>query len=227
MKRYVCTICGYIYDEAAGIPNAGIPAGTKWEDLPADWKCPLCGADKSDFKEQVYEKVSEPGSEENRPEAVLDKTESYQELSVGELSALCSNLARGCEKQYLNKESGLFTQLAEYFQARAPKEPEESTKELLSFVQKNLEEDYPNANQAANAAKDRGALRALVWNEKVTRILNSLLSRYENEGTAFLENTNVYVCTICGFIYIGDNPPKLCPVCKVPDWKFEKIERRA
>ena len=38
------------------------------------------------------------------------------------------------------------------------------------------------------------------------------------------ENTNVFVCTICGFIYIGDNPPQLCPVCKVPSWKFEKIE---
>lgn len=72
MKKYVCTICGYIYDEAAGIPNAGIPAGTKWEDLPADWKCPLCGAAKSDFKEQASDYVSE----ENRPEAVLEKMES-------------------------------------------------------------------------------------------------------------------------------------------------------
>ncbi|MFA5676059.1 MAG: hypothetical protein WDA65_06005 [Christensenellales bacterium] len=39
-------------------------------------------------------------------------------------------------------------------------------------------------------------------------------------------NTGVYVCTICGFIYIGDAPPKTCPVCKVPDWKFDKIEGR-
>lgn len=39
-----------------------------------------------------------------------------------------------------------------------------------------------------------------------------------------IENTGVYVCTICGFIYIGDTPPDLCPVCKVQNWKFEKVE---
>ena len=44
MKQYVCSICGYIYDEAAG---------GKWEDLPVDWKCPLCGADKSQFRENT------------------------------------------------------------------------------------------------------------------------------------------------------------------------------
>jgi rubrerythrin len=42
-----------------------------------------------------------------------------------------------------------------------------------------------------------------------------------------LENTGVHVCSICGFVYIGDAPPQLCPVCKVPNWKFDKIERRA
>jgi len=78
----------------------------------------------------------------------------------------------------------------------------------------------------ASGVKDRGALRALVWSEKVTRILKSLLIRYQQEGESMLENTNVYVCTICGFIYIGDTPPEICPVCKVPSWKFEKIEGR-
>ena len=61
----------------------------------------------------------------------------------------------------------------------------------------------------------------------MTRILKSLLTRYEKEGDAMLEHTGVYVCTICGFIYIGDTPPEICPVCKVPNWKFEKIEGRA
>ena len=42
-----------------------------------------------------------------------------------------------------------------------------------------------------------------------------------------LEHTNLYVCDICGFVYAGDNPPELCPVCKVPGWKFSQIERRA
>ncbi|HAA38123.1 MAG TPA: rubredoxin, partial [Firmicutes bacterium] len=67
---------------------------------------------------------------------------------------------------------------------------------------------------------------ALTWSEKVTRILKSLLHRYQKEGDALLENTGVYVCTICGFIYIGDELPEVCPVCKVATWKFEKVEGR-
>ena len=73
---------------------------------------------------------------------------------------------------------------------------------------------------------DRGALRSLVWSEKVTKILNSLLKRYEKEGEAMLADTGVYVCTICGFVYVGEAAPEQCPVCKVPSWKFEKMEGR-
>lgn len=88
------------------------------------------------------------------------------------------------------------------------------------------EQGFANANAVASDSKDRGALRALVWSEKVTRILKSLLTRYQKEGDAMLENTGVYVCTICGFLYIGETPPEVCPVCKVPNWKFEKVEGR-
>ena len=47
---YVCNVCGYVYDEAAGDPDNGISEGTDFEDLPADWVCPLCGATKEDFE---------------------------------------------------------------------------------------------------------------------------------------------------------------------------------
>ncbi len=49
-KKYRCTACGHIYDEAQGDSDSGIPAGTRWEDIPADWSCPICGAPKSEFK---------------------------------------------------------------------------------------------------------------------------------------------------------------------------------
>ena len=49
MKKYVCTVCGYIYDEAEGEPDNGIAPGTKWEDLPEDYVCPLCGVGKDQF----------------------------------------------------------------------------------------------------------------------------------------------------------------------------------
>ena len=50
--KYVCDVCGYVYDEANGDPDAGIAAGTKWADVPADWTCPLCGVGKDDFSEE-------------------------------------------------------------------------------------------------------------------------------------------------------------------------------
>jgi len=52
MRKFVCTACGYIYDEEAGDPDSGIAPGTKWEDVPGDWVCPVCGVGKSDFEEQ-------------------------------------------------------------------------------------------------------------------------------------------------------------------------------
>lgn len=51
MKKYVCDVCGYIYDEAAGDPDNGIEPGTKWEDVPDDFVCPLCGVGKDEFSE--------------------------------------------------------------------------------------------------------------------------------------------------------------------------------
>lgn len=50
MKQYKCSICGYIYDEAKGIPDQGIVPGTKWEDIPDDFICPECGASKDEFE---------------------------------------------------------------------------------------------------------------------------------------------------------------------------------
>ena len=47
--EYVCDACGYEYDPAKGDPDNGVPAGTKWEDLPADWTCPVCGVGKDSF----------------------------------------------------------------------------------------------------------------------------------------------------------------------------------
>lgn len=52
MKKYECTLCGYVYDETKGIPDDGIAPGTKWENIPENWVCPICGAGKKDFKEK-------------------------------------------------------------------------------------------------------------------------------------------------------------------------------
>lgn len=52
MKKYVCNVCGWVYDEEVGLPEEGIPAGTKFEELPEDFVCPLCGVGKEDFSEE-------------------------------------------------------------------------------------------------------------------------------------------------------------------------------
>ena len=49
-KQYQCLICGWIYDEAKGVPEEDIAPGTAWEDVPFDWVCPECGAMKDDFE---------------------------------------------------------------------------------------------------------------------------------------------------------------------------------
>jgi rubredoxin len=53
MEKYVCTVCGYVYDPAAGDPDSGIKPGTAFKDIPDDWICPLCGVTKSDFTPAV------------------------------------------------------------------------------------------------------------------------------------------------------------------------------
>jgi len=50
MDKYVCTVCGYVYDPQQGDPDNGIDPGTKFEDVPDDWECPVCGASKDDFE---------------------------------------------------------------------------------------------------------------------------------------------------------------------------------
>lgn len=229
MKKYVCGVCGYIYNEAAGIPDSGISPGTKWEDLPESWVCPWCGAAKSAFAEQVPA-GGEPSSGQKKTavESVIADSdeEDLREMTAGEMSVLCSNLAKGCEKQYLKEEQALYTRLAEYFKERTPEAETADWQSMKELAARDLDRLFPEADQAAGAEQDRGALRALVWSKKVSNMLNSLLDRYEKEGDSFLEHTNVYVCDICGFIYIGDTPPDLCPVCKVPNWKMSKVERR-
>ena len=210
--KYICQICGYVYDDA----KEKVP----FEELPDDWKCPLCGAAKSDFKPEAN------GDEKKVVTAIEPMEEDLEKLSAGQLAALCSNLARGCEKQYKQEEVDLFKQLADYFTAVVPAVNDASVEKLAKELQTDAN-NYAAVRATADANADRGAARVCVWGEKVTRMLSSLVNRYLNEGEAMLKDTNIWVCTTCGFVYIGDTPPELCPVCKVPDWKFEKIEGRA
>lgn len=52
MKKFVCTICGYVYDPETGDPDNGVAPGTAFADIPDNWVCPICGATKADFTEE-------------------------------------------------------------------------------------------------------------------------------------------------------------------------------
>jgi rubredoxin len=221
MRKFKCTICGFIYDETIGLPEKGIAPGTKWEDVPHEFICPLCGAPKAVFeevKEQVIAAIPLTNEEEH--------VESLRELSVGELSAICSNLAKGCEKQQLMDEMDLFYKLADYYKSKVVSQSGKGFDDVSKLLKSDLHDGYSKANTVASEKSDRGALRSLVWSEKVSRMINSLLDRYSKEGDAMLEKTKIYVCDICGFVYLGDELPEICPVCKVPNFKISQVGRR-
>ncbi|MEN8108381.1 MAG: rubredoxin [Pseudomonadota bacterium] len=49
-KEYMCVVCGFVYNEADGLPEEGFAPGTRWDDIPANWVCPECGAAREDFE---------------------------------------------------------------------------------------------------------------------------------------------------------------------------------
>lgn len=53
MAKYVCSVCGYVYDPAVGDPDNNVKAGTAFEKLPGDWVCPVCGASKDQFEKEA------------------------------------------------------------------------------------------------------------------------------------------------------------------------------
>ena len=50
MEKWVCVVCGYVYDPEIGDPDSGVAPGTSWEDVPEDWLCPLCAVGKDQFE---------------------------------------------------------------------------------------------------------------------------------------------------------------------------------
>ena len=210
MKKYRCIICGYIYDEAK--------EKVKFEDLPDDWTCPLCGSPKSAFEEVI----ESPQKEEESIEEQQEIEEDLRSLTNEEITYICSNLAKACEKEYKEEEQNLFVELATYF--------EEKTKEVSGTIEeikeanKQEQKDIEQAMKIADKNSDRGAKRVLTWATKTSNMMKIILENYETKGLDYIKNTKIWVCDICGFIYIGEEPPKICPVCKVPSFKILEVK---
>lgn len=218
MRKDRCGICGYVYDEEKGIPELGIDPGTKMGDLPLDFACPVCGADQEAFEPEkdVY-KI---------PVGDTDRMQQAEEgMSFAAMSVLFSNAAKGCEKQYKMQEKELFMQLSDYYKQKAGAEQGADIGKIGSLIDVDINNKYENASAIAAKHADRGALRALVWGEKVAKIQSSVIKRYAKQADALLADTKIYVCDICGFIHIGDDAPDICPVCKVPKLKISMVGR--
>lgn len=136
MKQYICTVCGYIHETDG--------------ELPDDFKCPLCGAGKDAFvlKDEAL-----------KAEEALEKPHTEKELSPMEMSIICSNLARGCEKQYMPEESENFRKLAEFFRKKAEPVSNAGTEALLELINDDISVGFPYGKSSCRRAADRGALR--------------------------------------------------------------------
>ena len=211
MKKYRCTICGYIYDEAK--------EKVKFVDLPDDWKCPLCGAPKSLFEEVKEEK--EEINEEPKVQIIEEVDDDLRELSNYEISLICSNLARGCEKQYLEEEKDLFRELSKYYEG-LEEDKTGSLDDVINMVNSDIN-SFSKAMEVFSKYDDRGAKRVVNWANKSTNIMKVVIDTYKEKGIDYIKNTKIWVCDLCGFVYIGDNPPKVCPVCKVPSLKILEV----
>ena len=218
MSVYVCTICGYVFDESAGAVDLGIPAGTKWEALPEDWKCPICSAPKSAF-EKKEKTVPAPAAAVSREEV---KEAGY---SSGELSDIFSNLAKGAEKQCLLEEQKLLSKLADYYLSKRSAEPKTGISGLKKELESDIAGGLKSSMDASKAVNDRGSMRVLTWAGKVSAMDKAILEEYEQKGDAMLKDTKLWVCSICGFVYVGDVPPEICPICKVPSFKILEVKK--
>ncbi len=221
MEKYVCTICGYVYDSSSGSPETGISSQTSWNEVPDSWLCPICNATKSQFKEQ---KIKSDSALLLLPETEHEK-ETLRELNSCELSALFSNLALGCIKQDRLEESAQFQELSNYYKKKPclPVEPQWTA--LNSLVHHDLDEIYEKAFAIAMKSNDRGTLRALTWSEKVTRMNASILQRVSSNELDKIKQLKIYICDVCGFLYLGDEKPVICPVCKAPPQRILEVQQ--
>ena len=211
MRKYRCTICGYIYDDSK--------EKIKFEDLPDDWKCPACGAPKSLFEEIKEEK--EKIKEEEKVEIIEEVDDDLRELSNYEISLICSNLAKASEKQYLEEEKDLFRELSRHYEELESAKTG-SLDDVINMVNSDIN-SFSKAMEVFSKYDDRGAKRVVNWASKSTNIMKVVIDTYKEKGIDYIKNNKIWVCDICGFIYVGDNAPKVCPVCRVPSVKILEV----
>ncbi len=221
MSVYVCSVCGYTYDEAK--------ENVRFSDLPADWRCPLCRAGKEKFVEKAA------------PNAVNKYKGTKTEKNLMEAFA-GESMARNKYTYFANvaKEQG-FEQIADIFMHTADNEKEHAKlwfKELgeLGDTAKNLlhaaqGEHYEWTEMYANFAEDADAEGFPELAEKFRRVAKieksheerykALLHNVETETVFSKTEERLWECRNCGHLVIAKDAPEVCPTCGYARSYFE------
>jgi rubrerythrin len=161
---------------------------------------------------------------------LINKVLEESELPFDILGLMFSNFKTVSQKQQRPHLENLFSVLSLSFEIQAKNQLrekilKEDQNNILEAVQNkikiDLQENYPEGLKKSEELKQRGALRALTWGQKVTSIQSSLIKRFIKYGESIIkENETIHICEACGFIIIKDNAPNICPVCKAPSSRF-------
>ncbi len=228
MKKYKCTICGYIYDPAQGDSTQGIAPGTPFEALPADWKCPKCKKSK-----EVFQAIEEPKS---NPYAGTQTEKNLMAAFAGESEARnkYTYFASKAKKEGFEQIAALFLQTADNEKEHAKLWFKElngigSTAENLAaaaagenYEWTDMYEGFARTAEAEGfkelAEKFRGVAAIEKHHEERYR---ALLHNVEAQEVFAKSEVKVWECRNCGHIVVGTNAPDVCPVCNHPQAYFE------
>jgi rubrerythrin len=137
------------------------------------------------------------------------------------LFAIFSNLSKAAEKQQLNEMAELYSQLSDTCYIGTSETFE--FRDLKDRISSDLIDHYPKIQKEAESKNERGILRTLRWGQKVSTLQATLIDRYLEKGEKLLEGKDLFVCEACGFVFLGDGAPDICPVCKAPKMRFSKM----
>ena len=161
---------------------------------------------------------------------LVNKVLEENELPFDVLSLIFSNFKTAAQKMQKPHLESLFSILSLSCEIQAKNQLREDIlnaeqMDILESYQDEMKEElqknYPEGFKISESFKQRGALRALIWGQKVTSIQNSLIKRFIKQGESIIkENEKIHVCEACGFVIVKDNAPDICPVCKAPSSRF-------
>ena len=159
---------------------------------------------------------------------MLDKVLEQDDVPFEVLSLAFSNLQNAALRQQRPKLAKLLSALSQSFHIQALNARAGERVDSLASVQGQIKEqlatDYKSSVQMATDLNERGALRALLWGQKVSVIQNSLIGRYLKRGAGILDgDVRIHVCEACGFAIIKGDVPDRCPACKAPSERFVSI----